>query len=233
MTPCVLVSCPVCQVGHRPKLLTCYACHSKRLARIGSVHVDPSPHWIRFAEAAKKVAIQRHDAVAELKTPWRDCPMSVFNAWHSKINTRSPYYRHLSPVHELPGQPYAVNTWNFDVLSGEAVADLLGCGFHEKNQQDGVHVFDEGSALCIAPASLSVRLRAKNYYRTPFTCLPEIQIRFDTIALSSEGVFRWPDGVEYDDLSRHAIKAFFASTLRDISRRIRLTPAVLAVIQSL
>ena len=119
------------------------------------------------------------------------------------------------------------------MLSGEAVADLLGRGYHEKHQQDGVHVFDEGSALCIAPASLSVRLRAKHYYRTPFVCLPEVQVRFDTVALSSEGEFRWPEGVEYDDQSKQAVKAFFASTLREISQRIRLTPAVLAVIQSL
>lgn len=159
--------------------------------------------------------------------------MAVYNAWHKKVNTRSPSYQHISPVHELPGQGHGVNTWNFEVLSGEAVADLLNCGFRQKNELDGVHLFEEGSAVCIAPASLSVRLRAKNYYRVPFDCLPEIQIRFDTVAISSEGEFRWPEGVSYDTASQLAVKRFFASTLRDIGGTVRLTSAVQAAIQSL
>ena len=225
--------CPGCQEGTRPKLLTCYACHAQKQARLGTVHTDPSPHWTQFALGAKKVACRKHDAVAELKTAWRDCPMSVFNAWHKKINTRLPPWRHLSPVHELPGQPRGVHTWNFDVLSGEVVEDLLSCGFREKCEDGAVHVFEEGSAICIAPASLSVRLRAKNYYRVPFDCLPEIQIRFDTVALSSEGEFRWPEGVTYDQQSQQAVKRFFASTLRQIASRVRLTPGVQAAIASL
>ena len=60
--------------------------------------------------------------------------MAVYNAWHKKVNTRAPYFRHISPVHELPGQARGVNCWNFDVLSGEAVGDLLCCGFVDKNE---------------------------------------------------------------------------------------------------
>lgn len=213
-------ACPGCGTTRLTTKLRCDDCYHLRMARLGCITIDAYPRRLHIAEEGKKIALKTLDARGDIHTPWFHMEMQTFNYIHKDIS-RSPTFRHITPVYEVRGQATGYHAWEFKVLSGECTSALFGPVFRACDENDSLKLLAHGGAIAIVPSSIFLRIKAKDYYRRPFSSLPLVRLTLDTVAIvpssnGSSAEWRWPDGVEYDDDSIAAIKRYMSSLLREL-----------------
>ena len=216
--------CSTCKQSKPGRKVFCEDCHERRLMRFGCISIDPYPRLIFLAEALKRLALKTLDARSDVRSPWFQLEMQIFNYVHESINVHSPSYRHLTPIYEVRGQAKGWHAWEFKILSGECTSELFSRVFREVDEHGSLKLLAHGGAIAIVPSSIFFRIKAENYYVRPFRSLPVVRLTCDTVAIvptaSGQGAeWRWPEDVEYDDDSKSAIKRYLSSTLRTLVDR--------------
>ena len=119
------MACSSCRKEMDRSRLLCKPCIARKGARIGQVVVDPFPLLLHILRDIKAAALKPGDAQANLKSKWHPCFMPAFNAFHSLADGRQPSYQHISPIYEVKGQCKGRNAWEFRLMSGEVVGDIV------------------------------------------------------------------------------------------------------------
>ena len=135
--PSNLCACPRCKTVGASKRLLCDSCHADKLSRTGRVYVDPMAYKFRIAERIKAAVSDQAEGrgIGRQDTVARPADVSVFNAIHADINVYQPSYRHISPIYEIrSGLARGYHAWEFRVMSGEVLTELLECAFRERGE---------------------------------------------------------------------------------------------------
>ena len=221
--PVATVACFRC---HQPDRFyathLCDLCEARKHALLGVSVVEVSIWYSFLMKELVGRAFRPGDARKDISFTLVPCDLRMLKFFWARVAAQlpPPLLFHLTPPHQTLGQAGgAVKEHQVRMDSCDAVDAACGQFCVEARDSplkySGAVRFDPVSRAVLAPIPpLRMSLRSKSRFATP-----RLKVKVNTVALSAEGEWRWPEGVSYAEPAKVAVKRWASTRLHALTER--------------